>query len=417
MKIKIGRKVRDDDMFKEIEIYENKTTTQNRNYFCIATQSSGKTNLLMLLLTMLYNLFVNSSFKFGALPIVFAPSFEFMQIESPSKSKNMPPNIEPEGINCSHITFPICEPIRNPKLNVYSFDFSSFDERMILGFTDLRDEDKYFGAIKKLIGRIKNGYTKGKWKNKIVMPPREFNLKNFIDEVREDSQLKDTLFHVFTDLRDKGMFDTKKYPALDLKKIVVNCKPIIFHFGDLDERQRISGIAGIILKQLWDISTIYYNAHLKKQDNQKLDEFEEFLLVHWTVALLMDEAHQILYATKSGGMALESKHPSHYWFKKITALMGRKRGYKYSFIVTQKFMEIFYGIRTTFDELIIGQTVYPDDKVFLEQDLKIRPNHITKMTRLPRFCWTFLNIDRYQKRRKKCASKVRVFLSPAGQPE
>lgn len=418
MNIEIGTMLTEMGGFKKIKIPENLTTTPNRNYFMIATQGSGKTNVLMLMSYYLYKLYIDTENKYGALPIIFAPTFEFMQLEKPSgesKKRFMPPATEPEGIPCVNITFPICDPIKHNNLQVCSFDFNTFDAPEILGFTDLSDDDKYLGAVKKLKERILNGYEIKRGKEKIEIPPMEFNLNNFIEAVREDSMLKDALYYVYTNLRDMGMFDNEKYPVINIKDLIKQKKPIIFHFGDLDERQRMSGIAGIILKQLWDVSNDYYNAFLKKQTNEELSEWEDFLLKNWTIALIMEEAHQILYATKSGGMSLESKHPAHYWFKKIVALMGRKRGFKYSFIVTQKFMEIFYGIRTAFDELIIGDNLYPDDKMYLENDLKIKLLHLNKMTKLPRYSWTFLDIGAYQKRKKRCASRVKVYLSPAGQ--
>ncbi len=417
MKIGIGKKARNTELEKEIDLPKNLTTTPSRNYLMIATQGSGKTNVLMLFCYQEFTLWKETGNQYGALPIIFAPTFEFMQMEVPSKAVNLPPGVEPQGIECVNITFPICDPIKNDRLQTCSFDFGSFEPRDILGFTDIQDEDKYLGAIKKLIERIENGYEKGRGKDKLFIPPRDFTLKSFLEEVRDDASLKDALYYVFTELKKAGMFDTGKYPALNIRELILQKKPIIFHFGDLDERQRMSGIAGIILKELWQISNIFYNAYLKQQAKQPLDEFEQFLIDHWTIMLIMEEAHQILYATKSSGMALESKHPSHYWFKKITALMGRKRGFKRSMIVTQKFMEIFYGIRTTFDDLILGSTIYPDDKVFLEQDLKIDQDHINKMTRLPKFAWAFVDIQAYQKRKKKCVAKVRCYLSPCGQPK
>jgi hypothetical protein len=131
--------------------------------------------------------------------------------------------------------------------------------------------------------------------------------------------------------------------------------------------------------------------------------------------LFIEEAHQILYATKSSGEALASKHPAHVWFEKITSLMGRKRGFKISMIITQKFMSIFYKVRTSFDYFLLGTNIYPDDKFFMEKDLKIKPQHINRLIKLPKFGWCLLDINKYQKRVPKPAVKFKSYMSPSGQ--
>jgi len=430
MKVPIGYKIKTGDDY-HLTIQENKIATMNQNFFLISSQGSGKSNLLQLFASQLFKVYIESDGKYGCIPIIFAPTFEYMKISLPSRALNLPPQTEAEGLPCLHITFPCCEPPVMEGLVPVTFDFNSLSIEDIGAFAGLAVNNK-LGFIQKIIEMLKYGYDldveeeeevelKGggtkmrKVKRKVHIAPKpNYTVDDFIEQVQEGShETKDALYYVFTKLREMKVFDVGN--RFDIRKFILQKKPIVFHFGDLDDKNIISALSGLIMRELWEVGKDFFNASLKKQNGEKLSEYEEFLLIWWTVGLFLDEAYNIIYQTKSSGLAMDSKHPAHVWFKKITALMGRKRGFKYSFIITQKFMEIYFGVRTSFHSLILGNSIYPDDKEFLEMDLHINQDHINKLTSLPKYSWTMLDIDAYQKRKRGCAVKFKSYLSPCGQ--
>ena len=427
-KIPIGLNLKHGTIQK-FTLHRNLTSTPNKNILLLAQQGSGKTNLLMLNIYMMYKTYLETGSDFGCLPIIFTPTYEFLKMSRPSKNVNMPPELVPEGINASHITFECCEPIDSELLEIVSFKFNDLTVEDICAFAGLANDSSIFGAVQKIKERIEYGWIEkikveeeystknGEIKTKMVSkeiehPPNpDYNVDDFIEMVVSENSLKNALYYVYTKLKKLGMFNEDK--IFDLRELIKRQKPIIFHFGDLDDKNIMSSLAGIIMRKLWEIGQEYYNATLKTRKDVFTD-WEMFLLKNFTIGLFMEEAHQILYATRSGGMAIESNHPAHAWFKKITTLMGRKRGFKYSFIITQAFMEIFYGVRKKFTFLMIGDSIFPDDINFIESDLKVNPKHLIKMTRLPKFSWTILDIEKYGKRKAGCASKFRSYLSPCG---
>jgi hypothetical protein len=180
------------------------------------------------------------------------------------------------------------------------------------------------------------------------------------------------------------------------------------------------------LSGLWKVSTKFYNAYQKKQrlDSRRLkgliideryilSEEDEFLLKNFTIALFFDEAHQIFHATKSTELKF---YPAHSYYKKISDLMGRKRGFKYNLLVTQKCMELYYGFRKSFNKLFVGYITFQNDKDYMSSDLGIRKDDIILITRLEKYEWAVVDLDRYHSRFLKPVSKFRAYLSPAGQP-
>ena len=127
----------------------------------------------------------------------------------------------------------------------------------------------------------------------------------------------------------------------------------------------------------------------------------------------MEEAHQILYNTKSTEL---KSFPAHLYYKKITDLMGRKRMFKYSIIVTQKVMEIYFGFRKSFDYLLLGSVVFQYDKDYMHHELDIDDDHIKIMTNLPKYSWSITSISKYQSRKKNCVNFFKAYLSQCGQP-
>lgn len=404
LNIELGQYILSDATF-EFELVKNDPSTVNTNTIICATQGTGKTNLFMLITYSLYKKYIDSDFKYGAIPVVFAPMFEFTQLNIPSKSVNLPPGVEPEGISGCQYTFKLANPPEdNPDIKIIRLNFRELTVEDICSFAGYSDDNKVLGYTQKLIENL-------------ARTNPDYTVDDFIQAVEEfeTKTLKDALYYVFTKLKDSGLFDEGE--EFDWLTALRQLKPICINFGEIDEKSWYNSLCGILLRKLWRTSIVYYNAYLKSlrpETAEDLSDDEQFLLKHFSIALLVDEGHQILYNSPS--ITLTS-FPAHHYFKKIASLMGRKRMFKYNFIVTQAMMEIYHGFRKKFNYLCLGSEVFEDDKSYFEKELKFLKEDVLEMTNNQKHCWSFTNISDYKKRKKFSVHFFKAYLSPCGQPK
>jgi hypothetical protein len=397
-----------------ISMPENKTTTMNQNFMFLARQGTGKTNMFMSFISALYTTYIDSESLYGAIPVVFAPLFEFTQLSLPSKNQDLAPHTSPQSLDCLQFTFKIANPPPDLDVRVIGIDFSSLTQEDICSFAGYSGDIKILGAVQKLLEKLTLDHG------------GDYTITDFLAAVWEDKPLKDALYYVFSKLKAEGFFD-ESLERIDWLSWIKERKPIIFNFGEIDDKFTYNALAGILLHGLWDVSNKFYSAFLKQQrldrlieegkeikPNYLLSEDEKFLLKNFWIAIFMDEAHQILNATKSQ----ELKYfPAHAYYKKISDLMGRKRGFKYNLLVTQKCMELYYGFRKSFNKLYVGSSTFTNDKQYMNQELTISPKDVMEICELKKFEWAIVDLDMYQTRRLQSVTKIRAYLSPSGQPE
>ncbi len=391
---------------------ENLTTTLNQNFLMLAKQGTGKTNILMNFVYTLEKSYLENESQFGAIPIVFSPLFEFTQLGIPSKNENLAVNQVPEGLKALQFTFKISNPPEDMDIRILGIRFRDLTQEDICAFAGFSGDLKILGNVQKLLERMRK-----------EMP--NYNIYDFLEKVYEDKPLKDALYYVFSKLNEEGFFDESLEP-IDWLSWIKERKPIIFNFGEIDDKFTYNSLVGILLAGLWKLSNKFYNAYLKNQrledrrnsnlpisENFLLTEDEKFLLKNFWIALFFDEAHQIFHATKSTDLKY---YPAHSYYKKISDLMGRKRGFKYNFLVTQKCMELYYGFRKSFTKLFVGSLVFQNDKDYMNVDLAIKKDHVGIICSLNKYEWAVVNLDKYHSNFAKCVSKFKSYLSPCGQP-
>jgi len=395
----------------DLVLPENLSSTMNQNFLILARQGTGKSNLYMNIIYSLMKAYWEENSHYGAIPIVFSPLFEFTQMNLPSKTENLAPHQNPEGIDCLQFTFKIANPPPDSDVRVLGIRFRDLTQEDICSFAGFSGDVKILGSVQKLLMKLRTEKP-------------EYTIVDFLDWVWEEKPLKDALYYVFSKLRDDGFFDE------DLEKIdwvgwIRERKPIIFNFGEIDDKFIYNSITGILLDGLWKVSNKYYNAYLKYQrlknrksnneeirEKDKLTDDESFLLSNFTIALFFDEAHQIFHATKS----TELKYfPAHSFYKKISDLMGRKRGFKYNFLITQKCMELYYGFRKSFTYLYVGSIIFQNDKDYMITELGMKKDDVSVTCRLNKYEWAVVNLDKYHSEIAKCIVKFKAYLSPAGQ--
>jgi len=407
-----------------LEFLENKTTTLNQNFLLLARQGVGKTNVIMSVIYHMIKTYYEEDSHFGAIPIVFSPLFELTQLAYPSKNFNLAPHQFSEGIDCLQFSFKIANPPEESGIRVLGLKFNTLTQEDICAFAGFSGDLRVLGNVQKILIRLREGIAPCKSYPDGLPPKPNYDIDDFLMVMWEDKSLRDALYYVFSKLKDEGFFD-EGLEQIDWLSWIKEKKPIIFNFGDIDDKFLYNSITGILLGGLWDLSVKFYNSFLKYQrlvskrdkgleirEKDKLTEDEAFLLKNFWVGLFFDEAHQIFNATKSTELKY---YPAHYYYKKISDLMGRKRGFKYNFLVTQKIMELYYGFRKSFNKLYLGNIIYQNDRDYMNTELGIKKDHIAKICGLGKYQWAVVDLDKYHSRVAGCIKKFTAYLSPSGQ--
>lgn len=402
-RILLGRTTDSKEPF-ELELERNTSGSQNMNGLLLCQQGGGKTNLLMALIFGLHKAYMSSDSEYGALPIVFSPLFEFDKLRLPSARDNLPPEQEPEGLDVLSYTFQVAEPPVNSQAITIYFPFRDLTVEDIAGFAGFSEDKRILGFIQKLIEKLQK-FNPG------------YGIDDFIKEVEEEKALKDALYYVFTKLRKSGLFDAS-YHEFDWYESLKERKPIIFNFGSINTRDMYSTLTGILLRKLWLLSYEYdsaVNKSLRIQNGAEevLSEREQFLVDHFYIALIFEESHQIFWNTTSTQLI---SFPSHFAYKQISDLLGRKKGFKYNFLVTQRIMELYKYFRKQHHKLLLGYLLYEDDKEYMRTELRFPEEDIDIMCSLKKFSFTLVDVNEYKNHQSDSVTKIKIYRSPCGQP-
>ncbi len=392
-------------------IRANSTSSQNRNYLIDAKMGTGKTNLIMLWVFELYKLYMETECQFGALPIIFSPLFEFSNLLYESKDDNLGPDREPEGIECLQYCFQMSNPPEDNKdVVVIYVEFNELTIEDLASFAGYNEGNRILGHLQKMMEDLKKQKS-------------DYDIDDFIEAVRDYKPLYDALYYVFTKLKRQGFFD-KKYTKFDWFDAIKQKKPIIFNFGDINVTTIYNTITGYLLRKLLTFSNVYYNAYTKKdrirraeekgeKTDEKLSDDEEFLVKNFYLALFFEESHQILYRI-AGNPNLEN-YPAHYSYRQISDLLGRKKGFKYNFLVTQRIMELYKYFRKQQNFLILGSEVYLDDIDYMLKEMRFPNKAIPFIVSLQKYCFSIIDVISLQSNKRDSIVKFKAFRSPAGQ--
>lgn len=408
--IALGKYIMKKDEFV-FEIPENTTGSQNKNFLLLCKQGSGKTNLLQLIMFKLYKKYIDTDSKFGAIPIVFSPLFEFSNISLESKDNNLPPEDVPEPLDSLQYCFEMSNPPKDDEnIKIIYIPFSELTIEDIASFAGYSNDNKVLGHLQKLIEDLKSEYKD------------EYDIDTFINKLRDYKPLYDALYYVFTKLRSQGFFN-KKYQRFNWLESIKERKPIIFNFGDINIKTLYNTITGYLLRKLFELSNVYYNAYTKRdrmerakdkgiETTEVMTDDEKFLIDNFYVALFFEESHQILYQSQSLNL---NSCPAHYSYKQISDLLGRKKGFKYNFLVTQRIMELYIYFRKQSNYLIIGSEVYDDDINYMIKEMKFPKQAIPMIVGLPKYSFSLVNSAKMQARKDGSIAKFSAYRSPCGQ--
>ncbi len=342
-------------------------------------------------------------------------------LNNESSYDNLPPGMQPVKLETLQYTFFISNPEEGSVCEIIAIPFSDLsveDLAMFCNTSNLQD----LGKIKKFVKEIKEGYTisektpDGKKKEIIVPGKEDYGVEDFLEYIEKKSGVGDSLFYIVSTLRDSGFFDTEKYKGFNWEKSISQNKPIIFNFGDVDESYLYQAICGYLLRKLWQLSNKYREAVIKynnlKESNSEQDiltKEQKQLLKYFHIALLFEEAHQFFPATTSRVLL---SFPAHNYFRKISGQLGRKRGFKYNFLITQAVEYLYDTFRNKPDYIFLGSKLGIDDREWLHKDIKLKEDHIAKLLNLRKFCFCIIDPLMYHNRNLNWATKFKCFRSP-----
>lgn len=407
----LGKLIKSDKNFW-FPINKNSTSSQNRNFLFDCKMGSGKTNLLMVFLYELYNLYLESDGEYGALPIIFSPLFEFSNLRLESKDNNLGPDREPESLEVLNYCFEMSNPpIGDEGIQIIYVPFHELSIEDIASFAGYSNDNRILGHLLKLSEEMRK--TKP-----------QYEIDDFIDRMRDYKPLYDALYYAFTRLKRNGFFNPK-YHKFDFYEALKQKKPIIFNFGDINVRDIYNTLTGFFLRKLFEISTEYYNAYTKKdriekaeKDGKKteevLSEKEKFLIENFYIALIFEESHQILFQL-SGGSNIQN-YPAHFTYKQISDLLGRKRGFKYNYLVTQRIMELYKYFRKQQNFLVVGNEVNQDDIDYMLKEMRFPKESLKHIINLPKFGFSIIDVSALSSKKDGSVVKFKAWRAPAGMP-
>lgn len=404
---------------------EKNTEELIKNHILLDKQGSGKTNLLMSMSYEIYSAYNETEAKFGALPIIFSPFFEWTKLRIPSKFDNMSKNREPDILDSEQMSFELANPVDPSRFRMIAFDFNDLNVYDIASLINKRD-NKSLGKIKKCLRDLRFG-----WKGKTsagVEIEREGKehptIYDFLEIVEVREGISDDLFFVFSELEERGFFDVDKYWKFDWWEILRLKKPLVFNFGAIPKESPFyQAIAGYLLRKLMDISQQYLNATLKSEEHKNnpnstitLTDDEKFLVKNFQIALIFEEAHRFFPNTKATEFL---SYPAIMYYKDISRAVGRKQGFKYSFLISQEIMMLCHALRKLSgdDEVFLGSKLGTDDREYLHEIYKVPDETVSAMVSLPKYSWAVFRPTKFQNKRKGFVSQFKAYRSPVGVPK
>lgn len=359
-KIPLG--FRDNGTTFNFQIPKN-TSESKTNIFMLGKQGIGKSNLISLFVFFMHRLYLETKGEFGCIPILFSPLFEYVKLKEKSilKSGKYPPHGKPQGLDAIHYSFKMgnIPDYLQKEIKIVRLRFSDLTTEDIGTFANVLGKEGALGLIDKLLEELRGNVGEN------------YTVKDFLSFVREQQgDVFNALYYVFKRLNENGLFDAE-LEEFDWLKALKQRKPICFNFGEIDDESILQALTGILLRHLFQLSTKYINAvyktvnlqKLKKDNPEKyLNEEERWFLHNFVIGLFFEEAHQFFPPTTT--KVLRS-FPASKYFKLISMAMGRKRNFKFNFIVSQRLELLYKEFRTEFDELFTGSKVDANDKTAL----------------------------------------------------
>lgn len=332
------------------ELPKNEPKAKN-NLFLLGKQGIGKTNLMMLFIFYAYKCYIETKGKYGFIPIVFSPLFEYTKLKNKSTIQGMlPPNQQPKGIDALHFSFRMANvPVYLQKeVKLFRINFSELTTEEIGVFAGFSGNEDALGKIEKILEKLQSAKP-------------NYTVKDFLLMMKPDKPVLNSTYYVFKRLDENGLFD-ESLEIFDWFSVLKERKPICFHFGDIDDENIYQAIGGILLRTLFQLSNEYINAVYKSKRNVKLTEREQWFLDNFVIGLFFEEAHMFFPPTTTNVLR---SFPTHKTYKKISQALGRKRNFKFNFLVSQYLDLIYHGFRTDFDYVFLGSKVGAKDKAEL----------------------------------------------------
>lgn len=330
------------------------------NIFLLGKQGIGKTNIISLFMFFMFMLYEKTKAKHGCIPIIFSPLFEYTKLKHKTvlKSGLFPPNANAQGMDAIHYSFKMANvpPYLEDQIKIVRLDFKELTTEDIGTFGNIMGNEDALGRVDKILEAIEADYGPN------------YSVDEFLEAVQEDKAVYNALYYIFKRLKQNGLFD-ESISVFDWEDALRQKKPICFHFGEIEDESSLQALTGILLRKLFKLSNKYINAVYKKVniESQKdsellLTEDEKWFLDNFVIGLFFEEAHRFFPPTTT--KVLRS-FPASKYFKLISMALGRKRNFKFNFLVSQRLELIFKEFRTEFDYLFTGSKVDATDKKFL----------------------------------------------------
>jgi len=359
----LGKKTINNSVFR-FEVPPNRPE-EKTNIFMLGKQGIGKTNLISLFIFYMHRLYLETKGQYGCIPIVFAPTFEYTKLKEKSTLPPglYPPRAEPQGIEVLNFSFRLANIPKylEKDITVVKLKFAELTTEDVGTFANLMGQEDALGRVDKLLEELKRNYG-------------EYTINHFLDAVKEDKAVYNSLYYIFKRLRDNGLFD-EDLETFDWMTALKQKKPIVFHFGEIEDDFVLQALAGILLRKLYALSNKYINAIYKKVNIQnlgmnakeKLSDEQNWFLENFVIGLFFEEAH--LFFPPTTTKVLRS-FPAHKYFKLISMALGRKRNFKFNFLVSQRLELLYKEFRTEYDDLFTGSKVDTTDKKALNEILR-----------------------------------------------
>lgn len=358
-KIPIGYRVSDNKTYY-LPIPEN-TAEAKTNLFMLGKQGIGKSNLIMLAIYFMHKYYLESKGQYGCIPIVFAPTFEYAKLKQKSvKTGRYPPNTAPQGIQVLHYSFKLANipDYLRGEMQIVKLEFCELTVEDIAVFCGLAGDNEALGKIEKYLEEIRKEFG------------NNYSVNHFLEIAKmEKGAPFNSLYYIFKSLKENGLFD-HDCSTFDWETALKQRKPVCFHFGEIDDDSTMQAITGVLLRKLFALSNKYMNAVYKKTSLQNLgkkpDDYlsddEKWFLQNFVIGLFFEEAH--LFFPPTTTKVLKS-FPAHKYFRLISMALGRKRNFKFNFLVSQRLELLYKEFRTEFDDLFTGSKVDATDKTAL----------------------------------------------------
>ncbi|MFW9872647.1 MAG: hypothetical protein ACFFG0_06050 [Candidatus Thorarchaeota archaeon] len=385
------------------------------NNLIIDFMGGGKSNLLSSIAYGQFQTYIKTSGERGSLPIIFSPKFEYLKLSLPSKDDNIAPQLSPDSMDAIQITFPICQPpeLLKDELEMRSIifnDMTTEDIGLLAGIT----KSKGLGRIKKILKEIGKNYT----------------IEQFIDYLENPEtgrQDYSDLYYVYSTFYDIGLFDNEKYKPFKWEEELTKLKPIIINFGKMWDNQ-IQSLGGYLLRKLYELGDwVHDNVKLKSdfikdrkknkiESDLKFTEREKFLKKYFNLSLLIDEAPRLLTYTVSTTL---TSYPANRYFQIISSNDGRKLGFRYNYVVTQFFADMYHKFRRRYRYIWFGNKVTGEDRDYITSNKILNPNDVTIVLRNKKFFFTVVDMQNYnnykdEEIRKRFITRFKTYRCPCG---